>query len=102
MPDPASTGVLCAIIAAHSGVRWRSSRPDVVPPWQLSRSERVVWLPDDPLPAGSVRHWWDLSFLWDDSPGMARLVLQEELVLQWRVGNPLPGLHDLAVALNAF
>ena len=61
-----------------------------------------MWLPDDSLPPESVRHWWDLSYLRDDSPGMVRLVLQEELVLQWRVGNPLQGFHELAVALNAF
>ena len=96
---PWATGFLCAIIAAHSGATWGPAHPDVVPPWQLSRSDRVVWLPDDPLPARSVRHWWDLSFRRDDSPGMFRLVLQEELVLQWRVGNPLA---ELAVALEAF
>ena len=57
---PWATGVLCAIIAAHSGVTWGPTRPDVVPPWQLTRSDRVVWLPDDSLPAGSVPHWWDI------------------------------------------
>ena len=93
-------GVIISIVAAHTGATWRSNRPDAVPPWCVSRSGRVVWLPDDPGPGVLPRHVDDLQFWRSEEPGNARLILRDGAVLQWRLGNTIVGLHELAAALN--